>query len=664
MFTSFSGFGVYAVGDTSETAQPVEAERVREIESLREVNSQTYLLSDGKYQCVVYAEDKFYEDSRGKLVEIDNSVTSAKHTRGSVEYAFKNKAGKSDVYFSDATGNIFINAEKGALTFAPKATRSTAKTVLGTKYSLKAADFVISGDDVIAYTDVYPNTDIVYQVTNIGIKEYTVLKAKPETNSVIYVFEHEGLSVSQGKKTVSFKNAKGDEVFSLGTLFALDNAGNYTENISYKLTAVDKYTTEITVALDESYIENASFPIVIDPTVMITGQTNTYDTFVSSANPNTNYYMNTYLRTGKDTPFGVRRTYIKFNLPSSIMSLDEIGTARLNIRRQSGEVPTVKAYTVLADWGSSTINWSNKPYYNSIINYSMYLYQNNWYRIILKDLVNEWINGLPNYGIVLIDDTEDNTSQWTTFYSSDAASPNKPELVIEYGSSYTPQYDTVYLNSYYDDGYYVYYNESSAVSAQKISSYTTAVVNRFNQLFDVTLVTNSVSHYDSPLDQCKGTVTNNNVDALCSHDGNHSLRDNVLTAFRSAYNHSLTTKTIYWSGHKIVSYKADGTPDYNRSCQQGNQVLLIEQSDSYERDIHSKGILFHEVCHFFGAPDHYCEIVGDECVNKIRCSDCGDNPRPESCIMNNSRGDISLSTVLCDACKADIQDYIDTYFFN
>ena len=31
VFASFSGFDVYAVGDTLETAQPVEATRVREI---------------------------------------------------------------------------------------------------------------------------------------------------------------------------------------------------------------------------------------------------------------------------------------------------------------------------------------------------------------------------------------------------------------------------------------------------------------------------------------------------------------------------------------------------------------------------------------------------------------------------------------------------------
>lgn len=466
------------------------------------------------------------------------------------------------------------------------------------------------------------------------------------------------------------KNAKGDEVFSLGTLFALDNAGNYTENISYKVTAIGKYTTEITVALDESYIENASFPIVIDPTVMITGQTNTYDSFVSSANPNTNYYMNTYLRTGKDTTFGVRRTYIRFNLPSSLEYVYEIDAARINIRMQDGQNPNLTAHLFTTDWDSNQIKWINKPEPDSQIYYdvppeSSEYYQNNWYRIDMYNFVDRWlIEAYDNYCVLLMDVNELSTSHWTTLYSSDAASPNKPELVIIYQTSYVPQYDTVYLNSYYDDGYYVYYNESSAVSAQKISSYTTAVINRFNQLFDVTLVKNLVSHYDSPLDQCKGTVTSSNIDTFCSHSENHSLRDNAWASFRSAFNYSRTTKNIYWTCHKIVSYRADDTPDYNRSFQKENQILLMERSDSYERDIHTKGVLFHEICHFFGAPDHYCEIINGKCKSGDKCSDCGDNPRPESCIMNNGRGDISLSTVLCDACKTDIQDYIDTYFFN
>ena len=51
----------------------------------------------------------------------------------------------------------------------------------------------------------------------------------------------------------------------------------------------------------------------------------------------------------------------------------------------------------------------------------------------VTNIVKSWYTGTySNYGFVLKDATESGTSQWTTFYSSDAASPNKPELVINY----------------------------------------------------------------------------------------------------------------------------------------------------------------------------------------------------------------------------------------
>ncbi|MBQ2858010.1 MAG: hypothetical protein IJE78_13005, partial [Bacteroidaceae bacterium] len=44
-----------------------------------------------------------------------------------------------------------------------------------------------------------------------------------------------------------------------------------------------------------------------------------------------------------------------------------------------------------------------------------------------------WLNGTyPNYGMVLKEPSESNSAQKTKFYSSDAPSPNKPELVINY----------------------------------------------------------------------------------------------------------------------------------------------------------------------------------------------------------------------------------------
>lgn len=54
----------------------------------------------------------------------------------------------------------------------------------------------------------------------------------------------------------------------------------------------------------------------------------------------------------------------------------------------------------------------------------------------VTSIVRDWVSGArSNYGFVVKDNTESGTSQWTTFYSSDAESPHKPELHITYTAS-------------------------------------------------------------------------------------------------------------------------------------------------------------------------------------------------------------------------------------
>ncbi|MCL1912471.1 MAG: hypothetical protein FWG10_00975 [Eubacteriaceae bacterium] len=57
-----------------------------------------------------------------------------------------------------------------------------------------------------------------------------------------------------------------------------------------------------------------AFPIYLNPTVTISNSS-VPNTFVASASPNTNYNSGsaaTYLRTGKDTPYGARSSLIQF----------------------------------------------------------------------------------------------------------------------------------------------------------------------------------------------------------------------------------------------------------------------------------------------------------------------------------------------------------------
>lgn len=83
-------------------------------------------------------------------------------------------------------------------------------------------------------------------------------------------------------------------------------------------------------------------------------------------------------------------------------------------------------------------------------------------------LVKKWLAGTySNYGFMVKDATESGTTHWTTFYSSDASSPNKPELIINYnGNNYNEGYDsqlssaigTVKLKLYVEDIYPIYMN--------------------------------------------------------------------------------------------------------------------------------------------------------------------------------------------------------------
>ena len=215
------------------------------------------------------------------------------------------------------------------------------------------------------------------------------------------------------------------------------------------------------------------------------------------------------------------------------------------------------------------------------------------------------------------------------------------------------------VNNYFDNGYSVYYSENTGTSTSKVSGYMNAISNRYHDLFSLEITYNGATYYSSPIDNCKGTVTSSNIDTLCNHSGLwHTDRNNVISAFQSAYTGDSITTNVLWSCHLITSTATNGDTNYNRSCSAGTAIIMIERSSLLQRDTNSKGVLMHELNHQFGAVDHYHELRDKNdptsCKFKDICSECGAKPRPSSCIMYQSRIDISNEDVICDACKQDI----------
>lgn len=450
------------------SAPEQQTERVSVVEELRETNSDTYLLSDGSYECVVYSEDRYYKNTRGGYTEIDNTIIEAKRSDNLGDYAYKNVSSDTVFAFSGNAPSILIDTEKSDLSFVINDSRASSAVPGGAKEYAALFEYPLSGDNCIAYYDALQSTDIVYTSANGTLKEFIVLKDTNAPTSFVFDFKTEGLSAKKTTDgTVEFVDAKGEKVFELCKLFALDAAAEYTDKLNYSIEPVGKNRTRITVQLSRDYLNdpNRVFPILIDPSVMITGASKTYDSYVSAAKPNENFYMANVLRTGKDSPYGVRRTFIKFNIPASVTG--SITNSYIRIKKQSGVAPTMRAYRVLDGWTSGTITWNNMPGYATAQQSALATHvSNDWYKINVTDIVSYWtVGAYANNGFVLKDNTENNTSHWTTFASSEAASPNKPELHIVY--SPVLESDCVYMIKNVAKGKYLSVNGSTVKLANK-----------------------------------------------------------------------------------------------------------------------------------------------------------------------------------------------------
>ncbi|MBO4484178.1 MAG: DNRLRE domain-containing protein [Lachnospiraceae bacterium] len=419
---------------SGEVLQPVQ----QVLPSLRTKNSDTYLRTDGMYECVVYAEDKYYEDSTGVLVEFDNTIVSNRENVQGIEYEYRNASSDITVRFKKNTPSVLLNFGGHSVAFS-HGEGTGGPAIVGGFENQVVSEIALFGDNYIGYSGVGNGYDIIYSVGKGFLKEYIVLNDSSAPRMFSFDFSiPEGFSVrktSEGK--IGFFDSENNLRFELESLFAIDSAGEYTNDLHYDVSEDGSGNVSISVILSSEYANDPSrvYPIVIDPTITVTGSSCTYDSYVSSRYPTANYYLNTYLRTGRDDDYYVRRTYIKFDMPANI-GANAVTIAYVKIKKYSGAAPSVKAYRCTGNWSSGTVTWNSKPGFTTEeSSAAATLLSDNWYGLYVKEIVQGWLSGgYQNYGLVLKDETETGTAQWTTFYSSDAPSPNKPELHIAYSA--------------------------------------------------------------------------------------------------------------------------------------------------------------------------------------------------------------------------------------
>lgn len=447
-----SSFNYASAAQETIQASAEEVVRVREVESLRTSNSETYLLSDGTYQCVIYSSDKYYETADGKLQQIDNSIVLTGNSvntssfNATINNSYKNAGNRFGVSFSgQGKPKIDLTYKDYGIAFTPVSASSQIGVDLTAKMSnisvgqvqLNAlSQLTETGSNTARYSDVFPSTDLVYVLEDNALKEYIIINDAAAPNSFTFRYELDGVTVNTDNKNPQFSDGN-NIIFTLMDLFAIDANGVTTDALSYTVTpTLDGSDVLITVTLDESFLssQERTYPIIIDPSTVVLSSSQTSDTCVCSYHPKTNYYLDS-LRTGFDgEDTGVRRSYIQFAIPNSLMGAD-VTTAILELKKVSGASPTVYAYPSNSLWTSSTLNWNNKPGYNSSYKSTKSTVQSDgaWYSMYVTNIVDAWLNGtILYYGFVVKSGIENDPNLWTTFYSSDATAANRPVLTINY----------------------------------------------------------------------------------------------------------------------------------------------------------------------------------------------------------------------------------------
>ncbi len=419
-----------AIADQSGTA---EAERVREIPELRRTNAETYLLSDGTYECVVHSDNVYFESENGELEPIDNTIVKTDYTENGVKYSFTNAANSSKVYFSADSPAVLIKNGDDELRF------TLADSSSGSVYTgdaLKASglsDCELSFERSIMYTDVLRDADLVYTVSNGIVRACLLLKSAKAP--LEYTFSYDLSNYSVEKKTdgqVAICDGNENTVFELGSAIAVDSNEEFAD---IRCEVIDRRdnTARIKITIDPQYLNdsNREFPVRSNLSTTISGALATKDAYASEGYPSWHSYLSTELRTGYGTSYGKCWSYIKFDIPSYV-SNGVVILGKLRIKKGSGASPAVRVRRVTETWQPEDISWYVKP--GAATDYStLYWESSTWYYSTITSIVSSWVYGkTTNNGLQLRDQTEDNASQWTSFYSSDAASSNAPQLCITY----------------------------------------------------------------------------------------------------------------------------------------------------------------------------------------------------------------------------------------
>lgn len=472
--------------------EELPAQIVREVPELREESVKHFLCDDGSYIAATYAEPVHYNEN-GVWKEIDNRlILNSNKLSASGEPTYTTRAGLAvSIPQNFADGQKITAENKGyEISFGIKADQ--AGVAIGRGASVVAVDELMSNAgaqvsaapqsvssvvvdaeltaDVIEernaelmvvenqagavqYRNILPSTNLEYAVTSSSVKESIVVREPQSEYKYYFDMDLDGLTPvenNDGSISLTESGDTANEIFWIEAPYMYDANSDESFAVTMYLTEVEgKYV--LAVEADKDWINAAdrAFPVVIDPTLHLSG-TNIDDAFVISG-----LQMNS-LRRGKELRVGrnltnLTRTYMKIKMPVNISAQSVIQEATLKLKKASyfqalGQSNVnINAYLFCRgkiSWDFDTLEWGNQPYGYANNTFRWYdddmldsvpaNKQTETYSFNILNAVKRWIATGDNRGIALVSSEETSKVQVDLHSSRVSTSSDRPSLTIKY----------------------------------------------------------------------------------------------------------------------------------------------------------------------------------------------------------------------------------------
>ena len=415
---------------TSATADPEKpVTLLGELTENRTEFSKEFLLSNGVHMATIYPQAVHYEAENG-WAEIDNTLKV--HTDGTLG----NTAGVWEVQFPQQitkdqsisvtkdgyTLSFFMAGELTAAVQRPVAPEVSVMAMEDTAqpetFSLtqqETATATVEAVDITAlregtqypetvpdknlsrlrYSDIYANTDIVYDLQANMLKESVILE---QYNSALRGYRytlHVGQlqPVLEEDGTILFYNQTGETlVMVMPAPYLVDSANGHNDDITVQLTGTGS-TRTLTYLLPTQWLaaEDRAWPVILDPIVQANlDRDNIEDRTVTARKVySEGWGMNSC---GYNTDTGIQRFYLKYKEIPALTSSDVILSAKVTLYKEynSTIASEVEVRSVATQWNEESITWANKPTIGETIEDYAVVSADGWYTWTITDIVRGW----------------------------------------------------------------------------------------------------------------------------------------------------------------------------------------------------------------------------------------------------------------------------------